>query len=118
MHNGLILSAWLRTHPGNSARPIRVYKSPSWTPPTPRGSLECIPARMNDGALRTSLVPCSNRAAVKARISAAGFRTSGDVLDDLDARVEALIRQAIRGMGGLGRKTISVEALNRGRLRA
>ena len=59
-----------------------------------------------------------NRAAVKARFSAAGFRTSGDVLDDLDARVEALVRQAIRGMGGLGRKTISVEALDRGRLRA
>ncbi len=59
-----------------------------------------------------------NRTAVKARFSAAGFRTSKDALDEMDARVEALIRQAIRGMGGLGRKTVNVEALDRGRLRA
>ena len=57
-------------------------------------------------------------AAVKAKFSPAGFRTGGDVLDRLDAEVGRLIRQTIRGMGGLGRMTVNVEALDRERLRA
>ena len=59
-----------------------------------------------------------NRAAVKAKLAAAGYRTGGDLLDRLDAEMSRLIRQGIRGMGGLGRKTVNVEALERGALRA
>lgn len=58
-----------------------------------------------------------NRAAVKSRIASEGYRTSKEFLDELDARIENMIRQGIRGIGGLGRKTINVEALDRGALR-
>ena len=59
-----------------------------------------------------------NRAAIKSRLASEGFRTGRDFLDRLDAEVGRMVRQAMRGMGGLGRKTVSVEAFERGALRA
>ncbi len=62
---------------------------------------------------RRSLI---NKSAIKARFATAGFRTSQDVLDHLEALVGAAIRSGIRGMAGRGRKTVSVEGMERGRL--
>jgi hypothetical protein len=60
--------------------------------------------------------PLVNRQAVRAKFASAGYRTSREVLDHLDAIVGAAIKAGIRGMSGRGRKTISVEEVHRGRL--
>ncbi len=56
-----------------------------------------------------------NRSAVKSRFASAGFRTSQEVLDHLEAIVGAAIRQGIKGMAGRARKTITVEEIARGK---
>ncbi len=56
-----------------------------------------------------------NRSAVKSRFASAGFRTSQEVLDHLEAIVGAAIRQGIRGMSGRARKTVTVEEIARGK---
>ena len=56
-----------------------------------------------------------NRSAVKARFASAGFRTSQEVLDHLEAIVGAAIRSGIRGMAGRARTTVTVEEISRGR---
>ena len=61
---------------------------------------------------RRSLI---NRSAVKARFASAGFRTSQEVLDHLEAIVGAAIRSGIRGMVGRARKTVTVEEVGRGK---
>ncbi|MCZ6690214.1 MAG: hypothetical protein O7H41_11460 [Planctomycetota bacterium] len=61
---------------------------------------------------RRSLI---NRSAVKARFASAGFRTSQDVLDHLEAVIGAAIRSGIRGMVGRARKTVTVEEVSRGK---
>ncbi len=62
---------------------------------------------------RRSLI---NRSAVKARFASAGFRTSREVLDHLEALVSAAVRSGINGMVGPARKTVTVEEVQRGRL--
>ncbi|MCZ6690684.1 MAG: hypothetical protein O7H41_13910 [Planctomycetota bacterium] len=57
-----------------------------------------------------------NRSAVKSRFASAGFRTSGEVLDHLEAIVGAAIKAGIRGMVGRATKTITVEEISRGKL--
>ncbi len=62
---------------------------------------------------RRSLI---NRSAVRARFASAGFRTSQEVLDLLEALVSAAVKAGIKGMVGRGRKTVTVEEVQRGRL--
>ncbi len=57
-----------------------------------------------------------NRSAVKSRFASAGFRTSQEVLDHLEAVVSAAIKAGIRGMAGRARKTVTVEEVERGKL--
>ncbi len=61
---------------------------------------------------RRSLI---NRSAVKARFASAGYRTSQEVLDHLEAIVGAAIKVGIRGMVGRGKKTVTVEEIERGK---
>ena len=61
---------------------------------------------------RRSLI---NRSAIKSRFAAAGFRTSEEVLDHLEAIVEAAIKAGIKGMVGRGKKTVTVEEVHRGK---
>ncbi len=62
---------------------------------------------------RRSLI---NRSAIKARFASAGYRTSQEVLDHLEAIVSVAVKAGIRGMVGRGRKTVTVEEIERGRL--
>jgi hypothetical protein len=62
---------------------------------------------------RRSLI---NHSAVKRHFASAGFRTSREVLEYLDAIVEAAIRSGIRGMTGRGKRTVTVEEIGRGKL--
>ncbi len=62
---------------------------------------------------RRSLI---NRSAIKSRFAAAGFRTSQEVLDHLEAIVEAAVKAGIRGMTGRARKTVTAEEVGRGKL--
>ena len=62
---------------------------------------------------RRSLI---NRSAIKARFAAAGYRTSQEVLDHLEALISGAVRAGIKGMVGRGKKTVSVEEIERGRL--
>ncbi len=62
---------------------------------------------------RRSLI---NKSAVKSRFASAGFRTSQEVLDHLEALVSIAVRAGIKGMAGRGKKTVSVEEVERGRL--
>ena len=57
-----------------------------------------------------------NKSAVKARFASAGFRTSQEVLDHLEALVGAAIRSGMRGMVGRAKKTVTVEEVERGKL--
>ena len=57
-----------------------------------------------------------NKSAVKSRFASAGFRTSQEVLDHLEALVSVAVRAGIKGMAGRGKKTVSVEEVLRGRL--
>ena len=56
-----------------------------------------------------------NRQAVRSKFASAGYRTSKELLDYLDALVEAAIKAGIRGMVGRGKKTVSVEKVQRGK---
>ena len=57
-----------------------------------------------------------NRSAVRSRFASAGFRTSREILDHLEAIVEAAIKAGIRGMVGRARKKVTVEEVERGKL--
>ena len=56
-----------------------------------------------------------NRSAVRSRFASAGFRTSEEILDYLEAIVGAAIKAGIRGMVGRATKTITVEEVSRGK---
>ena len=62
---------------------------------------------------RRSLI---NKSAVKSRFASAGFRTSQEVLDHLEAIVSIAVKAGIKGMVGRARKTVTVEEVQRGRL--
>ena len=57
-----------------------------------------------------------NRSAVRSRFASAGFRTSREILDHLEAIVGAAIRSGIKGMIGRSRRTVTVEEISRGKL--
>lgn len=59
-----------------------------------------------------------NRVAVKAMLAAGGFRCSEDLILTLEARIHMMIRQGMRGLGGLSGKTVKGEHIERGRMRA
>ena len=56
-----------------------------------------------------------NRSAVKSRFAAAGYRTSREVLDHLEAVIGAAIKAGIRGMQGRGKVTVTAEEVARGK---
>lgn len=58
-----------------------------------------------------------NRVAVKAMLASAGFRCSEDLILTLEARIHMMIRQGMRGMGGLTGKTVKGEHIERGKMR-
>ena len=62
---------------------------------------------------RRSLI---NKSAVKSRFASAGFRTSQEVLDHLEAIVSIAVKAGIKGMVGRAKKTVAVEEIQRGRL--
>ena len=59
-----------------------------------------------------------NRYAVKALLASEGLRCSEDLILTLEARIHVMIRQGIRGMGGLSSKTVKGEHIERGAMRA
>ena len=61
---------------------------------------------------RRSLV---NRSAVRSRFASAGFRTSEEVLDHLEATISSAVKAGIKGMLGRGRKTVTAEDIERGK---
>ncbi len=62
--------------------------------------------------MRRSLI---NRSAVRSRFASAGFRTSEEVLDHIEAIVNVAIKAGVRGMVGRARKTVTVEEVQRGK---
>jgi hypothetical protein len=51
---------------------------------------------------------------VRKFVAEHGYRTSADLLDDIDSRVRNLLLAGIRGTGGLGVKTVKGEHVDRG----
>ncbi|MCZ6690309.1 MAG: hypothetical protein O7H41_11940 [Planctomycetota bacterium] len=56
-----------------------------------------------------------NRQAVRSKFASAGYRTSQEVLDYLEAIVGAAIKAGIKGMVGRATKTVTVEEVSRGK---
>ena len=59
-----------------------------------------------------------NARAVKALLQSEGLRCSDDLILTLEAKVNTMIRQGIRGLGGLTSKTVKGDHIERGKMRA